>query len=112
LTLDSRLLRYRPVGLFDFLKGDKPDAGKGGGGDRKLASLIKTASDKRAQQIDRDVALRSLIDIGTAEAAEGLLKRFSVQVDPSITDEEEKQLAYDGIVAIGQGRKGDFGDGD
>jgi HEAT repeat protein len=92
------------VGFFDFLKGK--------GGDRKLASLIKTATEKRAQQYDRDAALRQLVDVGTADAAEGLLKRFSVQVDPSITDEEEKQLAYDGIVAIGQGRKGDFGDGD
>ncbi len=98
------------MGFFDFLKAGKSSPPSGG--DRKLTSLIKTATDKRAQQFDRDQALRALVDVGSADAAEGLLKRFSVQVDPSITDEEEKQLAYDGIVAIGQGRKGEFGDGD
>ncbi len=92
------------MGLFDFLKG----GGKADGpSDKKLASLIKTATDKRAQQYDRDEALRALIAVGTPDAAEGLLKRFSIKVDPSITDEEEKQMAYDGIVAIGQGRKTD-----
>jgi HEAT repeat protein len=97
------------VGIFDFLKGgrSKTDAPPAAGPDKKLASLIKTATDKRAQQYDRDEALRKLVEVGTPDAAEGLLKRFSVQVDPSITDEDEKQIAYDGIVAIGQGRKGD-----
>ena len=92
------------MGLFDFLKGG---AKSDGPSDKKLASLIKTATDKRAQQIDRDEALRALIAVGTPDAVEGLLRRFSVKVDPSITDEEEKQMAYDGIVAIGQGRKAD-----
>jgi len=95
------------VGLFDFLKGGaKPKQdGPQSRAERKLDGLIRTASDKRAQQYDRDEALRKLIEVGTPEAAEGLLKRFSVKVDPSITDEDEKQLAFDGIVAIGTGRR-------
>ncbi len=90
--------------LFDFLKGGARQETPGAKTDRKLDSLIRNATDKRAQQYDRDDALRKLVTIGTAEAAEGLLKRFSIKVDPSITDEDEKQLAYDGIVAIGQGQ--------
>jgi len=91
------------VGLFDFLKrGPRPEA-QGSKAERKLDSLIRSATDKRAQQYDRDEALRKLVAVGTPEAAEGLLKRFSVKVDPSITDEDEKQMAYEGIVSIGQG---------
>jgi hypothetical protein len=95
------------VGLFDFIKGGaKPKQdGPSSRSERKLDGLIRTASDKRAQQYDRDEALRKLIEVGTPEAAEGLLKRFAVKVDPSITDEDEKQLAFDGIVAIGTGRR-------
>ncbi len=96
------------MGLFDFFKRDRgADTGEAKEpGDRKLESLGKKASDKRAQAYDRDEALRALIDLGTPGAAGALLKRFKVQVDPSITDNEEKQMAFDGIVAIGKGHKG------
>jgi HEAT repeat protein len=65
--------------------------------------LAKTAGDRRAQSYDRDEALRGLSLHGTPEAAEALLKRFTFQVDPSITDQEEKGLAFDAIVRIGSG---------
>jgi hypothetical protein len=68
--------------------------------------LAKTAADKRAQAYDRDEAIRGLIEIGTPEAAAPLLKRFTLKVDPSITDQDEKQLALDGIVSIGKGERG------
>jgi len=74
--------------------------------DKKLASLAKTAAAKRAQPYDRDEAIRGLIELGTASAAAALLKRFTLQIDPSITDQEEKQRAFDGIVAIGKGTQG------
>lgn len=98
------------MGLFDFFRGGARQETSGGRAERKLESLIRTATDKRAQPYDRHDALQKLIDVGTPEAAEGLLKRFGVKVDPSITDEEEKQLAYDGIIAIGMGRKGHLGE--
>jgi hypothetical protein len=96
------------VGLFDFLKRDRGDQSVDDGKpkDRKLASLGKKASEKRSQSYDRDEAIRALIDIGTPGAAEALLKRFKLNVDPSITDQEEKQLAFDGIVSIGKGMRG------
>jgi HEAT repeat protein len=40
--------------------------------------------------------------LGTAEAAAALLKRFTFTMDPSITDQEEKEGAYNGILNAGQ----------
>jgi hypothetical protein len=94
------------MGLFDIFKRDRPKGDDGKPADRKLESLTKKASDKRSQAYDRDEALRALVELGTAGAAEGLLKRFNLKVDPSITDQEEKQLAFDGIVSIGRGQRG------
>ncbi len=94
------------MGLFDFFKRDKGEGDDGKPVDKKLASLDKTASNKRAQAYDRDEAIRQLIEIGTPGAAGALLRRFNLKVDPSITDQDEKQLAFEGIVAIGRGERG------
>ncbi len=96
------------MGLFDFFKRKDvpPPEPVAETADKKVASLGKKASDKRAQDYDRDEAIRALIQIGTHEAAIALLKRFSLKVDPSITDQAEKQLAFDGIVSIGRGERG------
>jgi hypothetical protein len=40
--------------------------------------------------------------MGTAEAAAALLKRFTFKIDPSITDEEEKDGAYNGVLNAGK----------
>jgi len=79
--------------------------------DRKLAGLAKTSTNKRAQAYDRDEALRGLCALGTPQAAEVLLKRFTFSIDPSITDQEEKALAFDGIVRVGEGSAGKRPDG-
>ncbi|HHH28524.1 MAG TPA: HEAT repeat domain-containing protein [Polyangiaceae bacterium] len=95
------------MGFFDFFKrSSKDDAPEEELADKKIASLGKKASDKRSQAYDRDEAIRALIGIGTHEAAVALMKRFKLQVDPSITDQEEKQLAFEGIVSIGRGERG------
>jgi len=98
------------MGLFDFFKRDKrtaldPPAGPQYA-NKKVASLGKRAADKKLQPFDREEAIRALINIGTHEAASALLKRFSLKVDPSITDQEEKQLAFDAIISIGRGERG------
>ncbi|MBI4701509.1 MAG: HEAT repeat domain-containing protein [Deltaproteobacteria bacterium] len=69
--------------------------------DRKFAGLAKTATNKNAQTYDREDALRALCAMGTPEAARVLLKRFTFQIDPTITDNEEKALAFEGIVTAG-----------
>jgi hypothetical protein len=97
------------MGLFDFFKNRKPPgeaAPEEKWADKKLASLAKKASSKKLQPFDRDEAIRGVLAIGTHEAAIALLKRFSLTVDPSITDQEEKQLVFEGIVSIGRGQRG------
>lgn len=95
------------MGFFDFFKrGGKDEEPQEELANKKIASLGKKASDKRSQSYDRDEAMRTLINIGTHEAAVALMKRFKLHVDPSITDQEEKQLAFEGIVSIGRGERG------
>lgn len=88
------------MGLFDIFKGKA----KSGEGERSnpAAKYAEAASSKRAQAYDRQEALSSLARLKSPEAAAVLLKRFTFAVDPSITDQEEKQLAFDGIVGVGR----------
>jgi hypothetical protein len=82
------------MGLFDFL---------GGGGFKKH---VERAGDRRAQALDRMASIEFLVADGSEEAVAALLKRFRFVVDPSITDEEEKDRAFRGIVALGEGAVG------
>lgn len=92
------------MGLFDFLK--KKDDGKKGStpppADRKVAGHAKVVADKRAQTYDRMESLQALAEMRSAESAAALLKRFGFSIDPSITDSDEKDLAFEGIVAAGK----------
>jgi hypothetical protein len=100
------------VGLFDFLKKKSspppaaPGAGRSGGAggsvDRKVVGPGKVAGDKRAQTYDRMEAIQVLADMKTPDAAAALLKRFTFVIDPSITDSEEKEVAFQGIVGAGK----------
>jgi hypothetical protein len=98
------------VGFFDFFKGksdkdknDKTDSGKKEGGKKSSAARwAEAAASKRAQAPDRQEALQELAKLKTADAAEALLKRFTFSIDPSITDQEEKEFAYEGILAAGK----------
>lgn len=92
------------MGFFDFLK-KKDDSGKGSTpppADKKVAGHAKVVADKRAQTYDRMESLQALADVRSAEGATALLKRFSFSIDPSITDQEEKDVAFEGIVAAGR----------
>jgi HEAT repeat protein len=96
------------MGIFDFLRKGTP-AGKTAPApaatptDKKLAAHAKVVADKRAQTYDRIEAIQALVDMKTPEAAAALLRRFTFTIDPTITDEEEKELCFQGIVAAGQG---------
>lgn len=96
------------MGLFDFLK--KKEDGKKAStpppADKKVAGHAKVVADKRAQTYDRMESLQALAEMRTAESAAALLKRFSFSIDPSITDQEEKEVAFSGIVEAG--RPGDL----
>lgn len=79
------------MGLFDVFKG-------GGGGIKKHVARV---ANKRAQQHERWESIQVLADDGSDEALRALLTRFTVRVDPSITDGEEKNAAFQGIVKNG-----------
>jgi len=95
------------LGLFDIFKSKskKDDGDKAEKKDKKsnpAAKWAEAAASKRAQAFDRQEALHELAKLKSAEAAEALLKRFTFVTDPSITDQEEKQVAFDGILAVGK----------
>jgi HEAT repeat protein len=93
------------VGIFDFLRKDKkgaPPAGNAPSVDKKISGPAKIVADKRAQTYDRIEAIQALAEMKTPDAAAALLKRFTFTIDPSITDQDEKDLAFHGIVATGK----------
>ena len=105
------------MGLFDFFskakdqeekpakgdsaKRDSAKSGKGGKSDREMARFERLVSSKMTQNLDRQDAIRELSEMGTGRAARVLLKRFNWSMEPSITDQEEKEAAAAGIVAVG-----------
>jgi hypothetical protein len=94
------------MGLFDLFKGGgkkgpERETAKGSAA-ASAAKWAEKAADKRAQNYDRQEAIAELSEMGTAEAAAALLKRFTFNLDPSITDQEEKDGAYQGVLAAGE----------
>lgn len=119
------------MGFLDFLKRTDNKTGKIGQKApqvrREVARFADTAANKRAQNYDRQEAIAGLADLAQplenaaelektekgraqleehektrVEAAGALLKRFNFVMDPTITDQEEKQLAFEGIQAVGE----------
>lgn len=84
------------MGFFDLFKN-----GKASPKSNSAAKWAEAAGSKRAQNYDRQEALNELAALGTADAAEALLKRFTFVIDPSITDQEEKEVAAKGVLAAG-----------
>ena len=78
------------MGLFDVFKG--------GGGIKKHVARV---TNRRAQQHERWESIQVLANDGSEEALHALLTRFTIRVDPSITDGEEKNAAFQGIVKHG-----------
>ena len=90
------------MGFFDLFKSRAADASAAPAGDKNLARFARFAADKRAQNYDRMEAIESLARMPSAECAAALLKRFTFHIDPSITDQEEKEVARRGILAAGE----------
>jgi hypothetical protein len=70
-----------------------------GGPLRKHAERV---ANKRAQAYDRWESIQALAQMHTRESVEALLPRFTFYVEPSITDQEEKDAAFTGIVESGE----------
>lgn len=88
------------MGLFDLFSKKKPEAPKASS--RELQKYERLVGNKLSQNIDRQEAIDSLCKMATAESSAVLLRRFDWQLDPSITDQEEKETCLAGIVAAGQ----------
>jgi hypothetical protein len=84
------------MGLFDLFKGEKKNA--------KSSPAAKWAEriEKRAQNYDRQEAIQALAEMATPEAVEALLRRFTFHIDPSITDQEEKDSTFRGVLRAGK----------
>jgi hypothetical protein len=89
------------MGFFDFLKGGS-GASNGSASEAALRKHAARVANKRAQAPDRWDSIQALAQMGTVEAVEALLPRFSYQTDPSITDQEEKDAAFEAIVELGE----------
>lgn len=70
----------------------------GGGAVRKHAERV---ANKRAQAYDRWESIQALAQVKSKEAVEALLPRFTFYVEPSITDQEEKDATFAAIVDAG-----------
>ena len=88
------------MGIFDFLSKNKSDQSPRPS-QKEIARLERLLSNKLSQNFDRQEAIQELGRMGTAQAAAALLKRFDWVLDPSITDQEEKESCLQGIVAAG-----------
>jgi hypothetical protein len=87
------------MGLFDLFKSK---SGKDEKKSNPAAKFAEAAGSKRAQAYDRQEAIAELCKLKSPEAVEALLKRFTFATDPSITDQEEKEAAFEGIVNAGR----------
>ncbi len=120
------------MGIFDFFKrsdnkSEKIGRKPGEVSSKEVQKWATKAADKRAQNYDRQEALGALADLAKplddedelkktpegrsqiekrteirGEAVTALLKRFTFTMDPSITDQEERSIAFDGILAAGE----------
>lgn len=74
---------------------------KSEGGDRSIRKHGDRVANKRAQAYDRWESIQTLSNMRTKESVEALLPRFTFYVEPSITDQEEKDATFNGIVDSG-----------
>ena len=69
--------------------------------EQRIQSLRKKIQERYGQPEGRQQAIDKLLDMGTPEAIAALLTRFTVKVEPSITDAEEKEYLFKSIVEMG-----------
>ena len=82
------------MGILDFI-------GIGGGEEGKVRRLQKKAMEKFGPPENRQGAIEELGELGTEPAIEALLMRYTIRVDPGITDDEEKARVLALVVQAG-----------
>lgn len=90
------------MGLFDFFKKSGPEdtqLAEALTASRKFAQLARVVIDKKSPSFDRQEAIEGLRGAAVPSAvAVLLLRRYTFTSDPTITDQEEKQIVFDLIV--------------
>lgn len=89
------------MGLLDFFRKQEPSAPKATD-PKELARLTRVVGNKLAQDYDRQEAIGVLSAMANADGARALLKRFDFSMEPSITDQDEKESAAQGVVGAGK----------
>src|SRR5216684_4346473 len=74
--------------------------GMGGGPLAKIARLQKKAMEKFGPPENRQGAIEELGELKSESAVDALLMRFTIRVDPGITDDEEKARTRALIVEV------------
>jgi hypothetical protein len=70
---------------------------------RALEKSCAKAANKKLKPDDRRPALYDLLQDGSDQAVEALLRRFTFNYDTNIVmDEEEKNMVYEGLVGLGE----------
>lgn len=67
----------------------------------RIRKLREKVVNRYGQAIERTTAMRQLRNIGTPEAWEALLDRYTINLDVTITDQDEKRELYEWLVAGG-----------
>jgi hypothetical protein len=88
------------MGLFDLFR--KSPTQKKLPSQKELARLTRIVGNKLAQDYDRQEAIALLSEMKNGDGARALLKRFDFKMEPSITDQDEKEAAAEGVVAAGE----------
>lgn len=95
------------MGFFSKLFGGARDDTAGDAAPRApglpaaVVRLMKKVENKYGQSQDRQAAIRQLAEMGTSEAVQAMLKRFTFRIEQTIGDEEEKRQVFDEIVRLG-----------
>lgn len=89
------------MGIFDKLFGkDKSEDSKKFS--FQVARSVKKITNPNQQPAERKFAIQSLAQLGTDEAAKALVLRFGMRAEQSIVDEEEKKMAADALIGMGE----------
>jgi hypothetical protein len=86
------------MGIFEFFSRDRRRQ-------RRVDARVRRANNKHTPKDYRQIALQEVIDfakVGDEAALHGLIQRFSVNAEPSIDDEKEKEWVYGALVDIGR----------
>ena len=86
------------MGIFEYFSSGRRHQ-------RRVDARVRRANNKHTPKDYRQIALQEVVDFakaGEVAAVRGLIKRFSVNAEPSIEDEKEKEWVSTALIEIGR----------